>query len=174
MRARKFHRDAEFFNKANRGRCALQVGGVFIEQILEEDDEITAEGVSCGGKENNGFEEVYSLGAEDEVAEEGYLKNIAEEGVTTTSASSRCGSENPEFDSDNHVCDKNQEEVVRTLFVAESKMVLPPRVVVLEAPTPKPTVDPLANLGSGFYIDSMGRTRRYSHRLLAEKKVANK
>jgi hypothetical protein len=71
--------------------------------------------------------------------------------------------ENPELDGDNYVTNKTREEVVGTF------------VSVTTAPVQKPTVEPKNNssppLGSGFYVDNTGRTRRFSHRLLAKKSV---
>jgi hypothetical protein len=71
--------------------------------------------------------------------------------------------ENPELDGDNYVTNKTQQEVVGTF------------VSVTTAPVQMPTVEPKNNssppLGSGFYVDNTGRTRRFSHRLLAKKSV---
>jgi hypothetical protein len=166
MRARKFYRDSEFFHKANRGRCALQYG-VFIEQILEEDDKIAdgdydEEVVSGGGTGGNDvWYDVVGAQEEDDV-EDVDLESASVETTTTTIGSSSYDTDNPDLDGDN-VDSKTHEEVVGTFFIATSTVVVP---------TPKPTVDPSTNLGSGFCIDSMGRTRRFSHRFLAKKKAA--
>jgi hypothetical protein len=205
MRARKFYRDAEFFDKANRGRFRRDLQQddgdhvfVLIEQrILEEDDEKIIDEEDVSGSGGNGIsiigleekdgsccnQDHDVLGAPEDVEEdEEEKKDVKEDlkiprgGVTTTTTTESswwCDSI-PDFDGDNHVHDKNNEEVVGTLCAAARSNVVEPTVVevVLEAPpTPKPTVDPSTNLGSGFYIDSMCRTRRFSHRLLAKKKA---
>jgi hypothetical protein len=172
MRARKFNRGAQFFKNANRGKCAKK-HGVCIETILEGDevcgdmDDVVPVEVRKYLFEEEWFD-VRSDHDEEETEED--LKKCAS--VVTSYGSTEAvetwasvgNIENPELDGDNHdVTNKTREEVVGTF------------VGVTTAPVQKPTVEPKNNssppLGSGFYVDNTGRTRRFSHRLLAKKSV---
>jgi hypothetical protein len=162
MRARKFNRRVRFFNKANRGKCANK-HGVFIETILEGDEVCGDTDDVCPVEARKYlFEEEWfdvRSDREEEEKEEDLTNsaNVTSCVWSVTASVSVEETDNPELDGDNHVTDKTQEEVVGTFGVTSAL----------------PQNDP-PTLGSGFYLDSMGRTRRFSHRLQAKDKLVGK
>jgi hypothetical protein len=179
MDARKIFRDAEFFENT-KGSCAEKYG-IIIETILEEEEEDVMyedemlDGNSVGGEVLNG--DIW-CDALDEEEEDDYTESTGDMTRSST-APSDCNSVSQAApDSKNNVqwdyCingvsvttkTPQDDNVVVGTFIAAPAMP-PDKKEILN-----PNKDELLALGSGFYVDTMGRKRRFSYRLLVEKIV---